>query len=218
MDKTNIARLAIFVVVAGLHGVLLFFVVFSVNTTLKAAEPAAQTIKLVDIREDIPPPPPLPPPPPPPPESPPAAAQNAVEAVAETMIETDEVPEETVVVRGIIPAPAAGAGERPAPEIEYLPQHRITTPPSFPEQEIRDAIVYPRIALSSGIEGLVYLELFIDSRGEIRQITVLRETPPERGFGEAAVRAFRGIRAAPAQADGRDVGVRWRYPIRFTIR
>jgi protein TonB len=211
MDKTNIARSVIFVVVAGLHGVLIFFAAFSMNAAVKEAEPAARTISLVDIREDIPLPPP--PPPPPPPERPPEIFQNTVEAAAETLIEADEVPEE-IVVREIIPVPSV----RPAPEIEYLPQHRITTPPSFPEQKIRDAIVYPPIALRSGTEGLVYLELFVDSRGEIRQITVLRETPPERGFGEAAVNAFKGIRAAPAQADGRDVGVRWRYPIRFTIR
>jgi protein TonB len=33
-----------------------------------------------------------------------------------------------------------------------------------------------------------------------------------------AVNAFKGIQAIPAEANGTQVGVRYRYPIRFTIR
>ncbi|MDR0710707.1 MAG: energy transducer TonB, partial [Spirochaetaceae bacterium] len=70
-----------------------------------------------------------------------------------------------------------------------------------------------------GIEGVVYLELFVDAQGEIRQISILRETPEGRGFGQAAVNAFRGIRAdKPAKSNGQEVAVRFRYPVRFTIR
>lgn len=215
MDRTTISRLVIFIAVAGLHGILIFFAAFSLNTPVKAAEPTAQVMKLVDIREEIPPPPP---PPPPPPERPREIPQNAVEAIAETMIETDEVPEETVVVTEILPAPAAAVTVEPSREIEYLPMHQISTLPSFSEREIRNALVYPPIALRSGIEGIVYLELFVDSQGAVRQVTLLREEPPGRGFGEAAIKAFTGLRGTPAQANGRDVAARYRYPVRFTIR
>jgi protein TonB len=80
-------------------------------------------------------------------------------------------------------------------------------------------MVYPSIALRSGIEGQVYLDLFVDRVGVIRQREILRETPPGRGFGEAAINAFKGIRATePAMANGQIVAVRYRYPVRFTIK
>jgi protein TonB len=72
--------------------------------------------------------------------------------------------------------------------------------------------------LRSNIEGTVYLELFVDPQGVIRQISILKETPEGRGFGEAAVNAFKGIQGKPAESNGQIVAVRFRYPIRFTIR
>jgi protein TonB len=78
--------------------------------------------------------------------------------------------------------------------------------------------VYPPIALRSGIEGRVILELFIDRTGQVQRITILQETPPGRGFGEAAVRAFEGQRCSPAEANGLPVSVRYRYPVSFRIR
>jgi hypothetical protein len=47
---------------------------------------------------------------------------------------------------------------------------------------------------------------------------VLKEDPPGRGFAEAAVRAFQGLRCTPAQANGGNVSVRYRYPVSFKLR
>jgi protein TonB len=124
------------------------------------------------------------------------------------MIETDEVPDE--VISDYVPVREE--------QIEYLPMSRISVLPVLPEDQIRRATVYPPIALRSGIEGMVFLELFVDRQGEIRQISILRESPEGRGFGEAAVKAFTGIRGIPAQSNGENVAVRYRYPVRFTIR
>jgi protein TonB len=204
----NRTRLVLFILAAALHGALLYFVVFRIAETPVRAEPAAGVIRLVDVQEE------LPPPPPPPPRDPPPVVQNTVEAVAETMIETDEVPEDIVISTEPVQAvPAAGEAV-----IDYLPMSKISVLPKFDEERIRRATVYPPIALRANIEGVVYLELFVDSRGEIREIRVLRETPENRGFGEAAVNAFRGIRGEPAQSNGQTVAVRFRYPVRFTIR
>jgi protein TonB len=160
-------------------------------------------MRLVDVQEELPPPPP--------PRELPPVVQNTTEAVAETMIETDEVPDEVVVIQGPVQAVREEA-------IEFLPQGKVSVLPKFDEDRIRRATVYPPIALRSNIEGAVYLELFVDIRGEIREIHILRETPEGRGFGEAAVNAFKGIRGEPAQANGKAVAVRYRYPVRFTIR
>jgi protein TonB len=127
------------------------------------------------------------------------------------MIETDEAPPPPVIYTE--PAPPA------VPEqIVYLPQYMVTSLAVLPESEILRAAVYPPIALRSGIEGTVYLELFIDKNGDIREITILRENPTGRGFGEAAVNALKGIRAKPAEANGSPVAARLRYNYTFRIK
>jgi protein TonB len=201
----NRTRLILFILTAALHAALIYFVAFRIAETPKTEEPIANVIRLVDVQEE------LPPPPPPPRELPPVV-QNTVEAVAETMIETDEVPEEVVVSS----APVQTVWEEAA--IEYLPMSKISVLPKFDEDKIRKATVYPSIALRANIEGVVYLELFVDNKGEIREIHVLRENPENRGFGDAAVNAFKGIRGEPAQSNGQAVAVRFRYPVRFTIK
>ncbi|MDR1249247.1 MAG: energy transducer TonB, partial [Treponema sp.] len=184
-SPSNLARLILFLAVAGLHGAfILFFVIRIAAAPPRAPEEEAMVMKLTDLAEQEPPPPePLPYIPPPPPEYEyTEPVSNTVEAIAETMIETDEEPDQ-IVVSGLISArpSASGSGQE-----EYLPMHRISVAPRFPEDEIRDRLIYPAIALRAKIEGMVYLELFVDRRGEVQRITVLRETPENRGFAEAA--------------------------------
>jgi protein TonB len=216
-SRASLARLVLFLAVAGLHGAfILFFVIRIAAVPVEEPEEDAAVMKLTDLAEREPPPPePLPPPPPPPPGAV-EPASNTVEAIAETMIETDEEPEQ-IVVSGIIAPRQSGYGYGDGQE-EYLPMHRVSVPPVFSEREIKDRLVYPPIALRAKLEGMVYLELFVDRRGAIQRITVLRETPENRGFAEAAVKAFEGIRGSPAQANGTAVAVRYRYPVRFAIR
>ncbi|MDR2394024.1 MAG: energy transducer TonB [Treponema sp.] len=214
----NRMRLALFLLVAALHGLVIFSLVFPMGTSIETLEPEAKIFKLVDIQEDLPPPP-LPPPPPPPPELPPPSQQTMVEAIAETMVETDEVPEDQVVVASLPSVAPPQPVQSPSRGPEYLRMDQVSKRPVFDEGHIRKNLVYPPIALRSNLEGTVILALFIDAQGEIRRITVLKEDPPGRGFGEAAVNAFKGIRAlSPAEANGVAVGVQYRYPIRFTIR
>jgi protein TonB len=216
MAAANLARLILFVAVAGLHAVFIFFFVIRIAAApLTVVEETAAVMKLTDIQEEEPLPllPYVPPPLPPGAEYTEAAA-DTVEAIAETMIETDEAPDQTVV-SGIIGTPGRG-GEYGTED--YLPMHRISVAPVFSEAAIRDRLVYPPIPLRAKIEGMVYLELFVDHNGQVRQITILRETPEGRGFGDAAEKAFKGMQGTPAQANGAAVAVRYRYPVRFAIR
>jgi len=106
----------------------------------------------------------------------------------------------------------------PPEEIIYLQQYLVTALAVLPEKEIINAAVYPSIALRSGIEGTAFLDLFIDQYGNIREITILRESPPGRGFGEAAVNAFKGFKAKPAEVDGTPVAARLRFNFTFKIK
>jgi protein TonB len=210
--NANRIRLIIFAVVALLHVLLILFFAINVNAVMVTPEAPPEVMKLTDISEQVPlEERPAPPPPPEPADLP----QNAVESIAETMVETDTITDQTLVAPGtliISRAPTTGAVE------EYLPMHKISVAPVFSEREILSRLIYPPIAQRSGLEGMVYLELVIDRQGQVRQVIVLRETPADRGFGEAAVKAFEGLRCTPAEANGAAVGVRYRYPVRFQIR
>jgi protein TonB len=187
-----------------LHIILILLVAFNIETAVKAPEPVAGVMKLVDLREEIPPPPP---------DEPPVPQTTTQDPIAENIIETDEEPPP---VTAPVSMPVQEYAERE--QVDYLPQYMITQVPVFPENEIRRNTIYPPIARSSNIEGTVYLALFIDREGNIRDIRILRENPPDRGFGEAAVNAFSGIRAKPAEANGVPVAVQYRYNITFTLR
>jgi protein TonB len=188
--------LGIFLIAAGIHVLLLLFLVLRFDRVLPEPEPPLPVMKLTDIREA----------PPPPPEAPPVRQS---EAAAEHLIETEELS-----APALNPAPPS----RPSAEPDYLPMHRISVTPSFSEEEIRRRLIYPSIAQRSGLEGMVYLELFIDPQGNVQRIIILKEEPQGRGFGEAAVRAFQGLRGSPAEANGVPVAVRYRYPVRFRLR
>ncbi|MDR3173018.1 MAG: energy transducer TonB [Treponema sp.] len=217
----NKLRLLLFVLVAAVHGLAILFVAINVQGAPKEPEERIRVMKLTDIAEYIPPPPENPPPPPPPRPAPPPP-DNAVEAIAEEMLETDEEPEnQTVVEAGsiVVPQSPSSAGT----EEEYLPVHRISVLPVFPDDAIRGAIRYPVIARNSNIQGRVILDLFVDRTGIVRRIDVLREDPPNRGFGDAAKEAFQEvfknpkIRCKPALANGEPVSVRIRYPVTFRL-
>ncbi|MDR0390096.1 MAG: energy transducer TonB [Spirochaetaceae bacterium] len=197
--KQKYLRLAFFAAALVFHLGLLFFIAFTVETAGQGGEERANVMKLTDIEEAPPPPPP------------PNPEQRIVEALAETMIAVETNPD-------IVSTEAPVAVPERGPEIEYLPMHLVSKPPSINEREIRSKLVYPPIALRSNIEGLVHLELFVDRDGVVRRITVLREDPPGRGFGDAAIRALEGLKGVPAEANGTPVAARFRYLLRFTIR
>ncbi|AFG38369.1 energy transducer TonB [Spirochaeta africana] len=196
-------RWILLIAAALLH--LLLFVTVRLNTRAAAEDiERAEVFKLVDARELLPPEPePEPELPPPPAPEPDVIEIEVQEGPAEEYQET----EQTVVEVG---TPAESA------EPEYLPQHRISRIPEIPTRQILDRIVYPQMARRQGIEGTVFLELFIDEHGTIRAVEVLRD--PGFGFAEAAVAALDGISVRPAEANGIPVAVRYRYPVRFQLR
>jgi len=102
---------------------------------------------------------------------------------------------------------------------DYLPTHQVSVPPRFNERQIMANLIYPPLALRSGIEGSVILELFVDKEGIIQHVLILQENPQDRGSGDAAVKAFIGKKVEPARnANGEAISVRYRYPVTFKIK
>ena len=87
------------------------------------------------------------------------------ERIAEDVIETEE---EIIEVEPDIT-------EEVSTQIEYLPQHKISKAPELPVTDIKSKIEYPSMARRQGIEGIVYLLLYIDQYGKIRNIEILQD-------------------------------------------
>jgi protein TonB len=210
LNDENLPRVICFAAVAVLHVFLLSFLIFKIDAPQVAPDPPATVMKLADIREYTPPPPP--------PVELPLVRTTTAETIAEEVIEVEEL-EEVVEVEQPVAVSEQTVVTRGNTGPDYLPQNAVSVLPQFDRQELQNRTVYPPSARRSNIEGSVILELFIDRGGYVRNIVVLKETPEGRGFAEAAVKAFQGFRAIrPAQANGEDVAVRFRYPVRFTLR
>jgi protein TonB len=198
IKNTRVLSIAI---AAAIHISLLLLVVVSITASVDAPDPHSGVMKLADIQD-------RPAERAPEPERKPETNEVLlVEDSAETFIETNEIPE-------ALPAAVATSGA----VIDFLPMHLVSELPKFSEDELRRNLPYPAIAQRAGIEGIVYLELFVDNQGNIRNINILKEDPPGRGFGEAAARAFNGLHGVPAVANGENVAVKYRYPVRFRLR
>ena len=189
-----LVRPLLFGLVIAIHIIVLVCVRFSVKEAALEEEIDAEIFKLVDVEEFVPPPPP------PPVIEKKEVVVNSVKA-SETIQETEK---EVVEVEEEVPV-----------EIEYFPHHKISVVPEIPTKAILSKIEYPKMAMKQGIEGVVYLELFIDEAGDIRKVNVLKD--PGYGFAEAALAALDGITCKPALVNDKPVAVRFRYPIRFVL-
>jgi len=154
----------------------------------------------------------------PPPPKPQAVAKSPVKTVPDEQrlqVKTDQKTVDPPAVSS--PAPTNDTNSNnPGDSGSFLPQSQVDVPPVISAKQIQANTVYPEIAQKMSLEAVVILELFIDQNGKIIRISVLKD--PGHGFAEAAVKAFSGISISPAKAGGTPVAVRWRYPIRFTLK
>ena len=184
-----LARPILFSLVIAIHVIVLICVKFSVSNAVQEEEKNAEIFKLVDVEEFVPPPPP-----------PVIEKKEVVINSVKNSENIQETEKEVVEVQE---------------EIEYVPQHKISVVPEIPTKDILSRIEYPKMAMKQGIEGVVYLELFIDESGNIRRINVLKD--PGYGFAEAAIAALDGVTCKPALVNDKPVAVRFRYPVRFVL-
>lgn len=193
-------------VVAVLHLFVLFYFKFALPATPVETADEYAILKLVDIEEYVPPPPP---PAPVVRDEQPIVVQTQPTA-SENIIETEKQIVETAEP---VPVPVQAVVSN---EPVYVAQHKISQIPVIPTKDILAKIQYPPLALRQGIEAVVYLELFIDQAGNIRRIEVLKD--PGYGFAEAAIAAIDGMKCEPALANDSPVAVRFRYPVRFSLK
>ncbi|MBN2531484.1 MAG: TonB family protein [Spirochaetales bacterium] len=197
-----VRKLVIPVFVVILHLVLILTITISVEESRKQAD--TTIFKMVDVEEYIPPVDPEP------------EKEEKKEIKREDVVEVPSQPDIAEIIIQTEKEVVETENASDPMEIEYLPQHKISVPPVFPTEQILAKVKYPVLANKQRIEGVVYLELYIDKYGIIRKIVVLKD--PGYGLARAAIEALEGITCEPAKANGVPVAVRFRYPIRFKLK
>lgn len=77
--------------------------------------------------------------------------------------------------------------------------------------------VYPRRALTKGVEAVVILEAVITKQGTVTGVKVLRAGVPGLGLEEAAIKAVKKWRYEPGLADGAPVDVYFTIVVEFSL-
>ena len=76
-------------------------------------------------------------------------------------------------------------------------------------------VSYPEKELDQGIGGRVYVRFIVDTKGNIKNVTVSRGASP--GLDKEAVRAVRSMpRWKPGKNNGKPVNMWYNLPIKFT--
>jgi TonB family protein len=102
---------------------------------------------------------------------------------------------------------------------EYLPSPDEFVPydtPPVPLNEVE--YEYPPEALEKGIEGTVWVKALIDTKGDVREAMIFKDSGTDVGFEEVALRGAFQVKYRPALYKGKPVAVWVVYPVHFSIR
>ncbi len=187
-----------------------------------------------DLKEDVPITETIKTPPPPPPPSAPEVIEvvEDTEEIEETIIESTEISQETIV-DAVIAVDDVEVGEEE--EEITVPFAVIENVPIFPgcesaknnderklcfnqkiQEHINKEFSYPPSALELGIQGRVFVQFLIDSKGNIGSI---RMRGPDRTLEKEAHRIVATLpQMTPGKQRGRPVSVPYSIPINFVIQ
>ena len=141
---------------------------------------------------------------PPPPSRPSIPVESESEDISDDLT-MDELDLENFEAWDAPPPPPEG------PQVKFIPYDD----PPVPKTPIRP--IYPEIAQEAGIEGTVYVQAFIDEKGRVKEVSVVKGIP-NTGLDEAAMEAIRKTRFIPAKQRERAVGVYISIPVNFRLK
>lgn len=106
-----------------------------------------------------------------------------------------------------VPPTEAGQQEKAPPDsvlVDVQPALKKRTNP-----------VYPKLALAAGIEGTVYVRLWVDKEGKVRDVRILKSD--QEVLNQSAVDAARQYEFEPASVGGKPVSTWVVVPFKFKI-
>jgi protein TonB len=139
-------------------------------------------------------------PPPPPKPKMPVAAKSDEEVEAETIEKTD--------FTGL---------EKKEADVDFAPPRFVAyevAPKPLNESIMRQG-TYPEVARRLGIEGKLYLELWIDTKGTVRNVIITKPLYP--AIDKIAKERAYQLRFSPAMQNDKPVAVRLAYPVIFKL-
>ncbi len=200
--------------------------------------PLTAAFSLPDIKTPLPPlmmasAMPLPPEPPAVPEQTSPVPQVNPHAAPLTSPDTvtDEVPRPAISAMPPVPGGLPGVGTGATYTGLLGPKHfgnALPDPPRPPEQPRRVGVgiqapqrivykapVYPQVAVSARIEGVVILEATIDAQGVVQDVKVLRSLPM---LDRAAIEAVQQWRYQPTRLNGQAIPIIMTVTVNFSLR
>ena len=197
-------------------------------------EERSVVVEMVDLdmpSDDFVPPPP--PPPPPPDEAvaqqryvPPVVVDSVKPEDEVKFITFDEIREvvENRDVNEVIEVVTTTAPVEVVNDLDEIPQFVVVEEPAmFPGGEtallkfVQDNVVYPERAKENNIQGRVFLQFVVTSRGNIGEVRLLRGVDPL--LDEAAMEAVRKLPPfRPGRQGGVAVPVWYQLPVTFQLR
>jgi protein TonB len=100
-----------------------------------------------------------------------------------------------------------------------IPPPGVFTPYDDPPTTVNSELpIYPELAARAGIEGKVWIEVAIDKDGQVRDVRVLKVSPPDLGFEESATQAAWKTTWKPAISNGLPIAVRVSYAVCFKLK
>jgi protein TonB len=84
-----------------------------------------------------------------------------------------------------------------------------------PQRTVYKAPVYPQVAVSARIEGIVILEATIDAQGVVQDVKVLRSLPM---LDRAAIEAVQQWRYQPTRLNGQAIPIIMTVTVTFSLR
>ena len=173
------------------------------------------------------------PPPPPPPPPPPAAAEQQVKYVAPVVVDSVKVEVEFATVSDV----AETTTNEPVPEkMEVVKEEEpaivkeeevfiiVEEQASFNGGDVKTFsdwvtknIKYPELASENGIQGKVYVQYAVNSKGEVVDVKVVRGVDPSLD-AEAIRVILSSPRWEPAKQRGNKVKQQFTIPIAFVLK
>ena len=157
--------------------------------------------------------------PPPPPQQ---MSQTIIEVIADNVtvdeFHIDAESDENLVVDEIVYVEDTKVEEVKETEIFEV----VEIEPKFPGGDearmkfLQDNIVYPKVARETGLEGMVIVAFVVEPDGSITNVEIVRGRAPS--LDEEAIRVTKKMpKWTPGKQRGKNVRVRYRMPIRFSL-
>ncbi len=159
--------------------------------------------------------------PPPPPPPPPVVVEvlNIVEddvEIDEFEMESNEVDADMDIEPVFFEEEEEAAEEEVFVIVEDMPTFRGGNLNDF-RNYIQKNLKYPEIAAENGIQGKVFIQFAVDSKGQVVDVKVVRGVDPALD-AEAKRAVIKSPKWSPGKQRGRPVKVKFTFPISFVLQ